>query len=150
MVPGRGSIPADLLIIGEAPGQSENVTGKAFVGRSGKLLDIMLKTCGMEKNYYIINTVLCRPCDSKLGPNRQPSKEEILKCSPNIMGIIKKVNPYIVVLAGEIAKEYFSKEFPGAYRIHHPSFLLRTGGIYSPYWLQNIITLQEAVHALQN
>lgn len=129
---------------------SENCIGKAFVGRSGKLLDIMLKTVGMDKNYYIINTVLCRPCDSKLGPNRQPSKEEILKCSPNVMKIIKQVNASVIVLAGEVAKEVFGKEYPGAFRLHHPAFLLRTGGIYSPYWLQNILTLEEAIHAIQN
>lgn len=150
MVLGRGTMPAPLLIIGEAPGVSEDATGKAFVGRSGKLLDTMLSQLP-KVSFYIINCVLCRPCDSVSGPNRQPTKEEILKCNENVMEIIRKVNPKSVVLAGKIAEEVFSKEFPDAFKIQHPAFLLRTGGMFSPYWIQNSLILEEAVnYAIQN
>jgi uracil-DNA glycosylase family 4 len=144
IVLGRGKIPASVLIIGEAPGVSEDLTGKAFVGQSGKLLDKLL---GDFKDYYIINTVLCRPCDSKDGPNRKPSNEEILKCSENVYRIIKRVSPKVVILAGKVAEEVFGKEFPDAFKIQHPAFLLRTGGLFSPYIIQNTLKIEEAIHA---
>ena len=154
IVMGRGSIPAQLLIISEAPGISEDAVGRSAVGRSGKLLDSMVKHStpyGMEISYYITNCIFCRPCDSLNGPSRQPTKEEILKCSPNLMELIRQVSPRAVVLAGKIAEQIFIKEFPHSYKIQHPSFILKTGGIFSPYFIQNTLILKEAItYALQN
>ena len=64
MVIGRGSIPADALFLGEAPGESEDTIGEAFVGKSGKMLDEMvLEACRNQPvpSYFISNAVLCRP-----------------------------------------------------------------------------------------
>lgn len=154
IVIGRGSIPAQLLIIGEAPSTSEDAVGKAAVGKAGKLLDIMIKHSipqGLSITYYVTNCIMCRPCDTHNGPGRQPTKEEILKCSPMVMDIIRKVNPRAVVLSGKISEQIFAKEFPDAFKIQHPTFVLKTGGIFSPYFIQNTLILKEAItYALQN
>jgi len=148
IVIGRGSIPADILFIGEAPGKSENATGKPFIGRAGKLLDSMiLDACNLsgsrEHKYYITNTVLCRPTDSFSGDNRPPTGEEVLNCKKNLDTIISSVKPKIVIFIGKIAKEYYGKEFPLGIAIQHPAFILRQGGKSSSWYLTNVRILAE-------
>ena len=70
---GQGTTDAEIMFIGEGPGEQEDIQGKPFVGRSGKLLDSMLADIGLsrEKNIYIGNMVKCRP-----PKNRDPFPEE--------------------------------------------------------------------------
>ena len=148
VVIGRGTIPATVLFMGEAPGKTEDLRGEAFVGRAGKLLDKMMidaaKLIGImpEKtpSFYIINTVLCHPSDSFAGPNRVPSQEEILACMPNIIDIYKEVRPELVIFLGKVAEQYYSKEFLLTASIQHPAFLLRQ----MVYYPQNVRKLAEA------
>ena len=87
----RGDVPCDLLLIGEAPGKTEDAVGQPFVGKSGKLLDewlIEVRLILAELNlvagsshqplpkFAITNTVCCRPMDRRGGPNRPPSLQE--------------------------------------------------------------------------
>ena len=146
IVQGRGLIPADILFIGEAPGKAENITGEAFTGRSGKLLNQMIKDATPKDwnlSVYITNTVFCRPTDSKQGDNRQPTPEEVLACSPNLYELIGRVKPKQIIFAGKVSESYYKKEFPDAVAIQHPAFLLRQGGKSSPYYLTNIRVLTE-------
>lgn len=139
VVLGRGTMPADILFIGEAPGASEDLIGEAFIGPSGKLLDMMLKEIDV-KSFYITNTVLCRPPE-----NRSPLSEEVLSCARNITKIISKVSPKLVVFLGDIAQKYWGKEFPDGIRIQHPAFILRKGGMASPYYQHNLRLLRDAL-----
>jgi len=145
MVPGRGSIPADILFIGEAPGKSENITGEAFTGRSGKLLNQLIKDAApeMKLSYYITNIIFCRPCDEKQGDTRQPTSEEVLACYPNLFKKIQEVQPKQIVFIGKVSQECYRKEFPDAVAIQHPAFLLKQGGKASPYYLTNVRILEE-------
>jgi DNA polymerase len=137
-------VPADLLFIGEAPGRSENVVGLPFVGPSGKFLDKMISDAAALTatsnlpSYFITNTILCRPCDSFQGANREPDPHEVLSCSVNLQAIINEVAPIIVILIGKIAQKYFSDEFHEFVSINHPAFLLRTGATGSPWYQTNI------------
>jgi DNA polymerase len=154
VVIGRGQIPADILFIGEAPGKSEELRGKAFIGRSGKLLDIMIMRAGFnartaDATYYITNTVMCRPTDQRHGDNRQPTKEEVLACTSNLMMVYKKVNPQIVVFVGKIAQGYYEKEFSSTFSITHPAWHLRNGGETSPRYLTDVQTLREALKCVK-
>ena len=146
VVLGRGNISLNtcILIIGEAPGATEDLIGEAFVGLSGKLLDTMLKEVGFDLNEcYFLNTILCRPTDKKSGKNRIPNVNEILACRYNIEMIMSKIPFQFVILIGEIAKKYFIKTFPIATCIQLPAYLLRTGGVKSPHYQKNINRLQE-------
>ena len=147
---GRGSIPADILFIGEAPGKSEDLLGYSFVGPAGVLLDKMLYDVSSKisldnmPSFYITNVIQCRPCEEKFGDNRQPEPLEILNCMENFMNVYHKVNPKLIIFIGRIAEKYYKKEFPNSCHIIHPASLLREGGTASPNYLSSINILTEA------
>lgn len=86
-------------MIGEAPGQEEDLNGEPFVGASGKLLDKMLKTAGLKRDdIFITNVVRCRPPD-----NRPPDDEEITACKTWLWKEIKVVQPLVIVTMGKTA-----------------------------------------------
>jgi uracil-DNA glycosylase len=136
---------ADLLIIGEGPGQREDEQGLAFVGDSGALLDIMLNAVGLD-SWYITNVVRCRPPN-----NRTPTKAECLSCWGFLQSEIVLVQPKAILCLGKVATktiinnstnfekmmrtphQYF--EYP-VWVTYHPAYLLRQPQLseYSPKW----------------
>jgi DNA polymerase len=147
IVRGHGSIPAELLFIGEAPGKSEDLLGEAFAGPAGKVLNYLMEDAGILDNntWYILNSCACRPCDSKSHPNREPLPHEVLACMDNVHREIQEVNPAKVVLLGNIAQKYYGKEYPRALHLVHPSYLLRTGGQASPQYSIALRALTEFI-----
>ncbi len=105
---GRGSLSADILFIGEAPGEKEDLSGQAFVGASGKLLDKFLNEVGIPENaYFIANIIKCRP-----PKNRDPKKQEEDKCIGFLERQIELIDPKIIVCLGRIsAKRIIKKDF---------------------------------------
>ena len=144
VVIGRGSIPADVLFIGEAPDRSEDLIGVPCVGRQKHVLNDLISSTSIV-SFYIINCILCRTTDSLCGNNRDPLLKEVLACTLNVMNIIKKVNPNHIVLLGKIAKKYYFKEFPDAICLQHPGFLAGQGGVRSPYYRVNLRRLKEGL-----
>ncbi len=137
----RGAAKARLMLIGEAPGREEDLEGRPFVGRAGKLLDKMLAGIGMtEADCHITNTVYWRPPG-----NRTPSPIEAQSCRPFLERQIELVDPDIIVaLGGAAAKNLLGAE-EGIMRLRgkwreidfggrtrrvmatlHPAYLLRT------------------------
>lgn len=141
---GRGSIPADILFIGEGPGVSEELMGIPFIGMAGTLLDkMLLSALDMSVSYYITNCVLCRPTDIKNGQNRPPNITEVLKCKQHVLNIYDIVKPKIVVFVGRVAEKYYKSEFVDTMFIYHPAFLLRGGGEKHPNYLSELRKLEE-------
>lgn len=100
----RGAVSAPLLLIGEGPGAHEDLEGKPFVGRSGKLLDQALEAHGIaEDDYHIMNMVKCRP-----PKNRKPTAEEVQACRPLLRDQFLFVKPQVIVLLGSTAYQYFT------------------------------------------
>ena len=97
---GMGNPGAEVLFVGEGPGQSEDEQGLPFVGRSGQLLDTYLEAIGLSRhhNIYIANIVKCRPPG-----NRDPLPEERAACLPWLRAQFKHLRPKIVVCLGRIA-----------------------------------------------
>ena len=97
---GVGNKDAEVLFIGEGPGENEDLQGEPFVGRGGKLLDKMLYSIDLsrEKNIYIANIVKCRP-----PKNRDPKPEEQLACIPWLRNQFSLMKPKIIVCLGRIA-----------------------------------------------
>lgn len=96
---GRGSLDADVMVVGEAPGYREDEIGKPFQGRSGKLLDSIFHDLGMKRDeIYITNTVKCRPPD-----NRTPRPREVKACAGYLEKEVRKVDPRFVLLLGGTA-----------------------------------------------
>tara|TARA_Y100001970_G_C14180067_1_gene829319 strand:+ start:1420 stop:1878 length:459 start_codon:yes stop_codon:yes gene_type:complete len=129
------------MLIGEAPGEEEDKTGKPFKGQAGVLLDKMLNAIEQNrKNTYISNVIFWRPPG-----NRNPTEEEIKICLPFVLKHIELINPRILILAGAIATKAILKEDKGIIQlrgkwhdlslnnsdkiktmpIFHPAFLLR-------------------------
>ena len=134
---GEGNPNANLMFIGEGPGEMEDKTGRPFVGRAGQLLTkIINNVLELKRNdVYIANIVKCRPPN-----NRVPTIEEALTCRPYLLKQIDIINPKILVCLGKTAFMYLmdtdtpiSKvrgqifEYKGKKVIptFHPSYLLR-------------------------
>jgi DNA polymerase len=100
---GEGNTNAEILIIGEAPGKDEDMEGRPFVGKSGKLLDKILASCGFTRNehVFISNIVKCRP-----PKNRVPTPHEAAICMPWLLQQIELIDPKILVLLGATALKY--------------------------------------------
>ncbi len=106
---GEGNPQAEVLCIGEGPGEQEDLTGRPFVGRGGKLLDEMLEIIDLsrEKNIYIANMVKCRPPQ-----NRDPLNIEQEACSQWLETQIRLIQPKIIICLGRIAAmKYIRDDF---------------------------------------
>lgn len=98
-VPGEGPLNASIMFVGEAPGRSEDLEGRPFVGSAGKLLDSLLSSIGVERGgVYITNVVKCRPPG-----NREPFDSEVRACNPYLRRQISMIKPKIIVALGRIA-----------------------------------------------
>ena len=109
LVFGTGKKDADIMLIGEGPGENEDLQGMPFVGRSGKLLDKFLESVDLsrEKNVYIANMVKCRPPQ-----NRDPKPEEQDMCINWLRQHFKIIRPKIIVCVGRIsAQKLISPDF---------------------------------------
>lgn len=106
IVPGEGNPNADLMFIGEGPGQEEDRQGRPFVGPSGELLTKMIHAIGMERSEcYIANIVKCRPPG-----NRNPEPAEAEACLDYLRQQTALVKPKVVVLLGRVACRYILRE----------------------------------------
>lgn len=133
----------DILFIGEGPGKSEDTVGKAFVGRSGKLLDWALKDSGVDRlRYRISNLIQCRPTDSLKGDNRPPTEAEITTCGARLSRVYEKSQPTFVIALGKVTGKYVPKEWK-AIVLDHPSYILRMGGVSSPVYWRFVSRLRE-------
>ena len=111
-MPGVGPCPADILIVGEAPGFNEDRQGEPFVGAAGKLLDTLLARIGLSRaDVYITNVLKCRP-----PMNRDPMPNEAEACSPYLVRQLELVQPKVVLILGRHALE---RLMPGQGSIYH-------------------------------
>jgi DNA polymerase len=102
---GDGNPNTNLLFIGEAPGENEDLQGKAFVGRAGKLLDDLLKEIGLNRSHvYIANIVKCRP-----PANRQPVPAEVNACIHFLLHQIELIQPRMIICLGLVAAKALLK-----------------------------------------
>lgn len=97
---GVGGEQADWLIVGEAPGEQEDLQGEPFVGQAGKLLDNMLKSLALDRQskVYITNVLKCRPPG-----NRNPEPEEVAQCEPFLRRQVALLQPKIILAMGRFA-----------------------------------------------
>ncbi len=102
IVIGRGNPKAQLMFVGEGPGEHEDRQGMPFVGPAGKLLDLLLEALFFEpEDYYIANIVKCRPPG-----NRVPVDEEAESCLPFLRNQVALIRPKIIVCLGATAMKY--------------------------------------------
>lgn len=146
-----GNPEASVMVIGEAPGQEEDRNGLPFVGKSGKLLDRMLASIGLDRDtVYITNVVPWRPVE-----NRKPTPDEVAVCLPFVTRHIELVDPQLLILLGgasasallarheginRLRGRWFDYASPGLPRpipataTFHPAYLLRTPAAKREAW----------------
>ena len=137
-VVGEGSLDAQIVFVGEAPGASEDEVGRPFVGRAGKLLDGLINEIGYKReDVWIGNIIKHRPPD-----NRDPLPEEISACSPFLAAQLEIINPKLIVTLGRFAMSFFypsgkiSKHHGvliknpkfNVFPVYHPAAALRNSG----------------------
>lgn len=154
----RGNPRSLVMLVGEAPGESEDEQGRPFVGRAGQLLDELLGEVGFsEENTYITNVVKCRPPG-----NRTPTDDEVRACVPYLRQQFLFIRPRIMVALGAVAartliapdfritKEHgrwFEKKGVAMMAVYHPAFVLRDPG-RRPEVAQDLVYLRERYDAL--
>ncbi|OPY77916.1 MAG: Uracil DNA glycosylase superfamily protein [Syntrophorhabdus sp. PtaU1.Bin153] len=133
---GEGNDKAQLVFVGEAPGEEEDLQGRPFVGRAGKLLDQLIERIGLRReDVYICNVLKCRPPN-----NRDPEEAEIEACKPYLLAQLELIEPKVICTLGRHAyNTLFNvneritrirgvlRDYKGTMLLptYHPSFLLR-------------------------
>ena len=135
---GVGDPNAEVLFVGEAPGEREDALGEPFVGKAGQLLDDMLAMIGLDRSrIYITNSIKCRPPQ-----NRDPLNTEKDACAPFLQRQLELMHPKIIVCLGRVSAmemikpdfkitqehgQFFEKNGRLMTAIYHPAALLRDG-----------------------
>jgi DNA polymerase len=135
-VPGAGNPDAEIMFIGEGPGEQEDLQGLPFVGRSGQYLDELLAGIGLTRDdVFIANVVKCRPLR-----NRDPFPNEIETCNPYLTAQIEIIDPLVIATLGRISMNVFLPDEKSISRVHgqpkygtkrayypiyHPAYALR-------------------------
>jgi uracil-DNA glycosylase family 4 len=133
-----GNVDARVMVVGEAPGATEDEEGKPFVGRSGQLLIALFNEIGIQReDIYIANVLKCRPPE-----NRDPNRLEIQMCRAFLEAQINFVSPRVIVPVGNFASKYVLNTKEGITKIRgkkfnrgnsiviptvHPAYVLRNG-----------------------
>jgi len=133
LVFGKGNTNANIVLIGEAPGLEENEKGIPFCGKSGKMLDNLLKEAGfnIESDIYFCNVVKCRPANSN-NKDRKPSKIEIQACRDYLFSQIKTIRPQSIILCGITATRIFNIYEP-MNKIHGNCFKYEDTNLFPVY-----------------
>ncbi|HMM48806.1 MAG TPA: uracil-DNA glycosylase [Miltoncostaeaceae bacterium] len=114
VVVGAGSADAEVMFVGEAPGQQEDEQGVPFVGRAGRLLNELLGEIGLDRDaVFIANVLKCRPPG-----NRDPQADEIVACRPHLLRQVALIRPLLICSLGNFALRFFSGRPEGIGRVH--------------------------------
>ncbi len=143
---GSGNPKAELVFVGEAPGQDEDAQGVPFVGKAGQLLTKMIEAMGFSRDeVYICNVNKCRPPN-----NRNPEPEEIAACEPFLKAQLRALQPKVIVALGKFAAQTLLRDATPITRLRgqwreyegvplmptfHPAYLLRAPNEKKSAWL---------------
>ena len=156
-----GNPEAEIMLVGEGPGEQEDLAGKPFVGRAGQLLDRMLAAIGLDRNtVYIANMVPWRPPG-----NREPTPEELALCAPFLHRQVELVAPRLLVTLGNVPTKALFATGQGITRMRgqwrtltinghqvralpmlHPAYLLRMPASKALAW-RDLLSLRKAMEA---
>lgn len=154
-----GNPEAEIMLVGEGPGEQEDLQGKPFVGRAGQLLDRMLASIGLDRTkVYIANMLPWRPPG-----NRDPSPEEMALCTPFLLRQVELVAPKFLLTLGNVPTKALFQTQNGITRMRgqwrdltvnshqtramatlHPAYLLRTPASKALAW-RDLLSLRQAI-----
>jgi DNA polymerase len=154
LVFGVGDPKAELVFVGEGPGEDEDLQGEPFVGRAGQLLTKMIEAMGFARgDVYIANVVKCRPPG-----NRNPEPDEIAACEPYLRAQLAAIRPKVIVALGKFAAQtllrdgtpisklrgrWFAYEGVRLMPTFHPAYLLRSPDEKKKAWEDLQLVMKE-------
>ncbi|HTN52749.1 MAG TPA: uracil-DNA glycosylase [Anaeromyxobacter sp.] len=154
LVFGVGNPAADLVFVGEGPGEDEDRQGEPFVGRAGQLLTKMIEAMGRRReDVYIANVVKCRPPG-----NRNPEADEIQACEPFLRAQLAAIQPRVIVALGKFAAQTLLRDTTPISRLRgrwseyegirlmptfHPAYLLRSPDEKKKAWEDLKLVMKE-------
>jgi uracil-DNA glycosylase family 4 len=149
----RGTVPCEVLFIGEAPGQSEDTLGVPFVGPAGKLLEEIIEQGVDTKTmrYALCNVVGCIPLEKKrTSTMHTPDMADVEKCMPRLIEFMNLCRPKLIVCVGATAKDVMaqgylhSPKLPRSVKkmthINHPAYILRQSVAFQEMEVQDCVT----------
>jgi len=144
-----------VLFCGEAPGVSEDVIGRPFIGPAGKLLDRIIDQAfgEVQPTYCLTNLVCCFPREAKREGTNEPPKKAIEACRPRLLELIQMCNPRLIVAAGDLARKHLMAggmlKGRAFCSITHPSAILRADITQQGLMAQRaIVTIADAADEL--
>ena len=148
----RGTIPADIVFIGEAPGASEDAIGQPFVGPAGQLMDAIIASAlrgplQQTLRIALTNLVACFPRTAKAEGINEPHMSEIRKCRPRLVEFVNLCQPRLIVCVGMLATQYIDHgDTVRCADIIHPAAILRMPLAQKQMATQRaVVTLRNAV-----
>jgi DNA polymerase len=149
----RGSVPTDILFVGEAPGASEDVIGRPFVGPAGKLLDrIINQAIDGQFDYCLTNLVCCIPKDEAVkGKLGAPPTECVIACAPRLYEFIQLCKPRLIVAVGQLSAKHIPQKDLSCpvIEIIHPAAILRMDiSQQSLAYQRCVVALEDAIEDL--
>lgn len=146
IVLGKGTLPCDILFIGEAPGASEDVLGRPFVGPAGQLLTEMITEAtgdGIVPKMFFTNLVGCIPKDGG-GKAKEPPKASIKACADRVADVVELAKPKAVVAVGRLAAKYGPDQITK--EVVHPAAILRANVAQRGLAIQRVVAqLREVI-----
>ena len=151
----RGHIPAPILFAGEAPGNSEDILAKPFVGPAGHLLDFIIdKAIDGQFDYCLTNLVCCIPKGEDGAKTAEPPKEAILACAPRLRELVELVAPQLIIRVGSLATKWVHKCLKCEEQdymwcdIVHPAAILRAESQKNLMIKRSIVQIESAIEEL--
>ena len=152
---GRGQIPCDVLWVGEAPGESEDLLGRPFCGPAGVLLDhIVRQALPLGVRSAFTNLVCCVPRDDQGDKTQEPDDLVVEACKPRLVEFVQLANPELIVCVGKLAKDWLDPGYKHSHRFHakipqtfiyHPAYILRSNIAQRGLMIQrSIVTVRSA------
>lgn len=134
-VPGEGNWDADVMFIGEGPGNAEDAQGRPFVGPAGRFLNELLSIAGLRReDVFITNVIKCRPPHPTQPKKvRRPSTDEIEACSEYLIAQIALIKPRVICLLGDVALKTLLDRRMSISKVHAQAFV-KGGIVYVPLY----------------
>lgn len=168
---GRGVLPCEVLLIGEAPGKDEDATGEPFIGRAGGVLDAIIEAVPIT-DYAITNALACAPWeDSGRKSTRAPAKFEMEFCYSRIEDFFRIASPKKVIFLGKVAEKFVypsirrlppcpacqakssrtrpDRVLPEFLSVFHPAYIARKGGANSLEFKRVVLRIRRFVNQTQ-
>lgn len=149
-LPGKGHIPCDILLMTNSPKRNEMEIREPLINSEFEIIINIIRKAKQKANYYNLlkiyrlNSLLCY-----LSNKKQPSNREAIKCKKNIIYIIEKIKPKLIILLGNYYEQYYINDFENIIKVTHPEIHLQFGTTMSPTYQADLLKIAQELRKLK-